>query len=606
MTPSTEELQCEVEGLREQLAQARALLEQERAHFRSVFEGMGEGLIITDLYDRIEYVNARMSEMCGFSREEMIGHLAFEVLLPRDEWPELHWRNERRAQGFSDVYEALLQRKSGERVWVLVHATPLRDASGQVVGTIGAQTDITERKRAELALRQSEERLRSVVECAVDGFIVHDFEGRLLEVNAQICESLGWSREELLSMNVRDFEMRFMADEVKQKWESLRGGGRATVNGRQKRRDGSSFPVEVRVGGVEWNGQRALLALVRDVSDRERLERELRGAHRDRKLIMEAVPDVLFHLDLAGNLVAWNPELERVTRFSPTELQGKNALSFFEPPFHAPISDAISRSMRGEQVEIEAPLLNARGDTSPYSFSSVALRDEEGTLLGLVGSGRDMSERHRVEEQTRNSLREKEVLLKEVHHRVKNNLQIVNSLLSMQAETMGDARLKAAFTESQNRVRAMALIHETLYLAGDLGRVDVAAYVRRLTSALLRGYGESVPGVSLCLDVASGLFLSLDAAVPCGLIINELVTNSFKYAFPGGRGGTISLAIARGERNDWTICLRDDGIGMPDMDLKTVSSTGLQLVSGLCEQLEANCAVQLAGGTIWTISFISA
>ncbi len=206
----------------------------------------------------------------------------------------------------------------------------------------------------------------------------------------------------------------------------------------------------------------------------------------------------------------------------------------------------------------------------------------------------------------RASLREKEVLLKEIHHRVKNNLQIINSLLSMQAEALGDARVKAAFSDSQNRIRAMALIHETLYSAGDLGRIDVRTYCERLTGALARGYGQTTQGVEVRLSIAHGLFLTLDAAVPCGLIINELVTNSFKYAFPGGRGGLISVGVTCCDGRFWTLCVGDNGVGMPDLDLQNISSTGLQLVSGLCDQLEATFRIERRGGARWTISFITA
>lgn len=606
------QLRRELESAREQGYRACDVLERERAHFHSVFEGIGEGLLITDLEDRVLYTNELMLKMCGFTYEEMMGRPAYELLLPPDEWPELRGRNEQRAQGHADAYETRLQRKNGERFWTLVRATPLRDASGQVVGTIGAQLDITERKNVEFALQENEQRLRGIIEHAVDGFIIHDFEGNLLEVNAQICTSLGFSRDELLSMNMRDFELNFQGDEMLQQWQEIKSGARVTVNGRQKRRDGSSFPVEVRVGLVEWNGREALLALVRDVSERERreglrrelearfqsvvsaasdaivladtqgkimlwnesarkifgwdeaealehgitslmperfraahtagmarvsagspsalagqvlaltglhrnghefpiemtlgvwrdgdqtfyaavirdvsererLERELRDSLLERRLIMDAVPDVLFRLDLQGHLVAWNRELERVTGWTAEVLSERPAIEFFDPPHQGPIMDAIVRSLQGEQVEVAAPLLHADSTGTPFSFSAVPLRDEDGTLLGLVGTGRDITEHLKAEEQTRISLREKEVLLKEIHHRVKNNLQIINSLLSMQAEALGDARLKAAFADSQNRVRAMALIHETLYSAGDLGHIDVRAYCSRLTSTL--------------------------------------------------------------------------------------------------------------------------
>ncbi|RYG54251.1 PAS domain S-box protein, partial [bacterium] len=165
------EMRAELEHARRELERARNighgasdLLERERAHFNSVFEGIGEGLLLTDLDDRILYANGRMLKMCGFAREEVVGRPAYEVLLPPEEWPELQGRNQRRAQGYADVYEMRLQHKNGERFWALVHATPLRDAIGEVVGTIGALRDVTTRKSAEMALRESEKRFRGVIE----------------------------------------------------------------------------------------------------------------------------------------------------------------------------------------------------------------------------------------------------------------------------------------------------------------------------------------------------------------------------------------------------------------------------------------------------------
>jgi PAS domain S-box-containing protein len=740
MQSPEDELRAELARVRAELCaekdaceRVQSQLERERAHFESVFEGIGEGLLITDLDDRIQYANERMTQIYGFSREQMVGRLAYEVFLPRDEWPVLQGRNERRVAGHCD-YEVQMCRNTGERVWVLIHATPLRDASGEVVGTIGVQLDVTGRKQAEIALGNSEKQWRDVFEHAVDGLVVNDFQGNLLEVNAQFCDSLGYSREELLLMNVRDVELNFEGGSVAPKWESLRAGGRATVEGRLRRRDGTTLPVEVRIGRIEWNGVPALLALVRDVSERhsreaarrelqarlrsvvgaasdaivladadgkivlwnggahkmfgwdedealarnvcelmperfraahragmsrvsegnpprlegrtlslmglhkdghefsvevtlgvwregahtfyasvlrdvterQQMERELQNALWERRLLMEAVPDALFRLDVEGNFVAWNRQVEHITGLAASELEGRSAFQFFGPEHAGRVADAVSQTLAQGSFQIEAPILHANGSAIPYSFSAVLLQDEEGRVLGLVGTGRDVSERLIIEEQMRASLREKEVLLKEIHHRVKNNLQIINSLLSMQAEALGDERVKTAFSESQGRIRAMALIHETLYSAGDLGRIDVRAYCERLTGALVRSYGEEARGVEMRLDIARELFLPLDAAVPCGLIINELVTNSFKYAFPSGRRGLISVAIERQNEHRWTLCVGDNGAGMPDLNLQTVTSTGLQLVTGLCDQLEATYRVEREGGTRWTISFITA
>lgn len=298
--------------------------------------------------------------------------------------------------------------------------------------------------------------------------------------------------------------------------------------------------------------------------------------------------------------------LEPPSGLCTSELEGRNALLFFAPEHAERVAGAISQTFAQGAARLEAPILHADGSQVPYSFSAVLLHDEEGRVLGLAGTGRDVSEQLVIEDQMRASLREKEVLLKEIHHRVKNNLQIINSLLSMQAEALGDARVKAAFSDSQNRIRAMALIHETLYSAGDLGRIDVRTYCERLTGALARGYGQTTQGVEVRLGIAHGLFLTLDAAVPCGLIINELVTNSFKYAFPGGRGGLISVGVICRDGRFWTICVGDNGVGMPELDLQNISSTGLQLVSGLCDQLEATFRIERRGGARWTISFITA
>jgi len=145
-SPKVEELRALLREERARFALERAAFERDRAHFRSLFEGMGEGMIVTDLSDRILSVNGRMVQMCGFSREELLGQVAYQMFLPPDEWGCMEWRKERRVAGQADSYEIKMRHKDGSRVWLEVHATPLFDEAGQVVGTIGAQIDITQRR----------------------------------------------------------------------------------------------------------------------------------------------------------------------------------------------------------------------------------------------------------------------------------------------------------------------------------------------------------------------------------------------------------------------------------------------------------------------------
>ncbi|MCE9611969.1 MAG: CHASE2 domain-containing protein [Chthoniobacter sp.] len=199
-------------------------------------------------------------------------------------------------------------------------------------------------------------------------------------------------------------------------------------------------------------------------------------------------------------------------------------------------------------------------------------------------------------------VQEKDVLLKEIHHRVKNNLQIISSLLNLQSDYIKDPAALLVFTESRNRVRSMALIHEKLYQSHDLARIDFADYIRSLTSSLTAGYaGRSSSGRS---GVESeDVMLGVDAAVPCGLIVNELVTNCLKYAFPNGRSGQIQIAVLR-DAGKLRLSVADDGVGFPhDIDFRNSESLGMQIITTLTEQLDGSVQMFNGTGTKFEITF---
>lgn len=222
-------------------------------------------------------------------------------------------------------------------------------------------------------------------------------------------------------------------------------------------------------------------------------------------------------------------------------------------------------------------------------------------MLGALQASLEKEESNR--RQIEISLQEKEVLLKEVYHRVKNNLQIISSLLSLQADAISDPEVSILFDESRNRVRSMALIHEKLYQAGDLAHVNFGEYLDNLSNTLLRSYNNKRGQVALEVQ-ADNVSLDLDRAVPCGLIVNELITNSLKYAFPGDRRGTISIRVHALEDNQLSLVVADDGIGIPaDFDADEAESIGMQLVTGLTQQLQGIYELNRENGTRWTIIF---
>jgi len=226
-------------------------------------------------------------------------------------------------------------------------------------------------------------------------------------------------------------------------------------------------------------------------------------------------------------------------------------------------------------------------------------RNEEALRQSNESLHAEMKERALAQEITRTSLHEKEVLLKEIHHRVKNNLQIISSLLNLQSGTSHDN--SSAFKESQSRIKSMALIHEKLYQSESLSHIDFSGYVASLTSYLVRSYSLS-PNVTMEMDI-QGISLDVDKAIPCGLIINELVSNSLKYAFPEQRKGLIRINMIKNE-GSYLLIISDNGTGLPiGMDFRNTTSLGLQLVNTLTDQIEGNIELVPGIGTAYRISF---
>jgi len=263
-----------------------------------------------------------------------------------------------------------------------------------------------------------------------------------------------------------------------------------------------------------------------------------------------------------------------------------------------PVGGAVARAlhvpvMDGERVVALAGVANKETDYTDADVNQLTL---------FMNSVWQILQQKRGRDQLRSELDEKEVLLKEIHHRVKNNLQVISSLLSLQSNYVRDTADAEIFRESQNRIRSMALIHEKLYQSGSVSRVDFPQYARSLATTLFRSYRSSESNVRLEVDFGD-VALGIDAAVPCGLIINELLSNALKHAFPGGRGGTVYLAL-REQGGKTRLTVRDDGVGFPDrLDVRRPGSLGLQLVNTLVAQIGGVLEVDRSAGTEFSIAF---
>ncbi|AFY99204.1 histidine kinase dimerization/phosphoacceptor domain -containing protein [Calothrix sp. PCC 6303] len=255
------------------------------------------------------------------------------------------------------------------------------------------------------------------------------------------------------------------------------------------------------------------------------------------------------------------------------------------------------------QYEIEHRIFNKDDEILWFLARGTILKDNDKKLYLIVGSNTDITEKKQYENKLKRSLREKEVLLKEIHHRVKNNLQIISSLLRLQANHIPDKQSLGIFRDSQSRIRAMAMIHENLYQSNDLERIDFYNYVFNLTNYISRCYGMS-KDIKITLDIEN-ILLRIDTAIPCGLIINELVSNSIKHAFVEQSGGNIHIQFNKINDHKYSISVSDNGIGVSeDSEIRLSQSMGLQLVWNLVEQLEGSITFNTKFGTIFTIMFV--
>ena len=332
---------------------------------------------------------------------------------------------------------------------------------------------------------------------------------------------------------------------------------------------------------------------------RERSTEELRASERRNEAFLDAVPDVIFRIRRDGTILDARSPSKLPLMEAATNLVGRDSeqiLSLY--PFISPGHFERSVAATKAAIETGTPQVLAYDvdvDGSRRSFEERVVASGEEEAIVLV---RDVTAQKQSEEARRNA-----VLLKEIHHRVKNNLQVISSLLALQASATSDAKTRALLAESRDRVRSMALIHEKLYQTADQRGISFAGYVRDLATHLRRSYAGNSETVVMGIDMEE-VSLTIDISVPCGLIINELLSNALKYAFPDGRRGTIGVVLRRGENGEVILTIKDDGVGMPGgMDFRNPSTLGLRIVNILVEQLKGTLSLNPGPGTSFTIIF---
>jgi len=584
-----------------------ALIRSERL-FRLLAENARDMIYRVRLQPRlaVDYVSPSALAITGYSPEEYYAEpvLGFG-LIPFEGHPE--------HEGASWAKEALgrprsmrWQRKDGGIIWLELVNHPVLNASGRLLAVEGVARDITARKSAEDALRESEEKFRDLAEQSPNMILIQ-MKSRIVYANRRCGEILGFTREELYSP---DFDLFSLAAPgcdgiMAEKYGAyLSGRDPAPYECAVITKSGGRIDSILSTKRITFGGGTALLVTITDITERKRSEKALRESEEKYRRLFESSPEGVLIFDLEGRLADINNAGLVLLGLDRQKAVGAHYIELpgITDDEKDGYQEIFRRFLGGEPVApMERRYRSAGGVIWLEVYPASLHKDGKPQAIQVIL--RDITGRRQAEERIRESLKEKEVLLKEIHHRVKNNLQIIHSLLNMQARRVKDPGLLGSLRESQNRVRTMALIHERLYRSTDLSEIDFKDYIGRLAAELCQSFGASADRIHLELELED-VKLGVASAIPCGLIINELVSNSLKHGFPGQRSGKLRIALGRDADGTIRLAVRDTGAGLPPgLDFRKTETLGLQLVCTLVGQLQGSIEPVPGEGTGFLISF---
>ena len=590
-------------NLHHQAKQVEEELRKSEEKYKFLVDNSKEVILILSKTGKILFANKNALKNFGYSDEELIGK-SITHFLTKDSIKKALYALTKEFFGHSQpVMEVRAKTKSGEIRYLEVAegSTSIYD-NKKLIGVMISATDITERKKAYEELKASEERLKILFEYAPDAYYLSDFKGNFIDGNIAAEKITGYSKEELIGKNFLKLGLLPPSQMLKAA-SSLAKNALGQPTGPEEfvlnRKDGNQIPVEISTYPVKIKGESLVLGIARDTTERKQAEEELRKSEMMYRALFEHANDAVFLLNFDGVHIAVNKKAADMLGYSIKELVGKSYKEIVAPHEFQQSQKKMKDLLDGKTFSLyERNFRKKDGTEFPVEINVSLVRDAESRPLFIQSIARDITERKKAEEQIKASLKEKEVLLQEIHHRVKNNMQIISSLVKLQSRLVTDPKALETFRSTQNRVRSMALIHERLYQSKDFARVDFNEYVRSLAGSLFSAYTVSSGDIQLHVDIKD-VFVDINTAIPCGLIINELVSNSLKHAFPDGKKGQINITMHPLNKNEAELTFSDNGVGLPEnVDFRNTESLGLHLVTILAEdQLHGNIKLDRKEGT---------
>jgi PAS domain S-box-containing protein len=620
-----EELEAQTEELRsqaEELQRQTLTLEEERARLRTIIDSAPEAILVADERGEVTLANPAAERLFAAPGAGGLEYYGQVTRYRPDHTPyQPHERPCFRAavhrETQHDTPIALLW-PDGQWRDVLVNAAPIIDSRGRVRGAVGIYQDITERKRAEETNRY----LAGLIERVSDAIISADTQFMIRSWNHGAEEMYGWRADEVLGRSFSELvRTNFLTMTRDQAIRELFGSGAWQGEQIQHRKDGGTINVLAATSVLkdERGNAAGVVTVNHNITERKRVEAEKEAAlealretrdYLDNLLTYANAPIIVWDRDF--KITRFNGAFERLTGLQAGDVLGRELDILFPEDRREEAMSNIRRAVAGERLEtVEIPIQRVDGTARTVLWNSATLYAADGTTpVATIAQGQDITQRVRAEAALRAALAEKEVLMREIYHRVKNNLQALIYLMDMQADYISDESIRQMIQELQERARSMALVHEKLYQSHNLAQIDFGDYLHELVDNLSNVFET---GGSIVWHVeAENALLSVDSAIPCGLVVTELLTNAVKYAFPDGQPRTergeaeckIDVQFrADGER--FTLVVADNGIGLPPgLDWTATPSLGLQLINVLARhQLGGQVEVDTQAGTAFKITF---